>query len=85
MSEADWLGYTPMAKGAVNHMKSLWQSQALPDEPDFSQWSVEYSRDIYELVMIFAEIGREELILALHNEGVWDEDPATQRWRPKVG
>lgn len=84
MTDAAWLGYTPMSKDVVNHMKNLWAKHELPEEPDFGHWSVEYAREVYEIVTIFAPVGRVDLLRALATTDVWndDEDTCPHRWTP---
>lgn len=76
------MGYTPITRDVVNHMKNLWLKYELPDQPDFSHWSVEYAREVYEVVTTFAPVGRDDLLRALYTCEVWDEDPTLHQWTP---
>ena len=94
MSRAEWLGYTPMTADAEAWMTKLWRQHNLPEEPDFSYWSLEYARDIYEIVRAFTNPDvvsdfekagidpRNRLLKALLAADVWDDDRTKQQWVP---
>lgn len=91
----EWIGYSPMDVQAMNVMKQLWRTHALPDEPDFTDWSKEFGREVYEVVSwmtnpetvasleVEGEDARVELLRMLESMEVWDEDPACQQWAPR--
>lgn len=68
---------------SMNYMKNLWRRYDLPDEPDFSHWSKEYAREVYEVITQLAE-SREVLLELLFTMDVWEEDKALQQWAPSV-
>ena len=89
-----WLGYTAMTADAEAWMTRLWRQHNLPEEPDFSHWSIEYAREVYEVVTAFTspevvqgfeEFGddpRQHLLKALNACDVWDDDKTKHQWVP---
>lgn len=89
MSDYDpWLGYTPLPNHGAASMKRLWNDHGLPaPENDFSQWSAEYAREVWEAIRDFTdpdnELSRDDLLEFLDKLDVWDTDVSLQRWAPK--
>lgn len=84
MSSAEWLGYTPMTADAEAWLTRLWRQHALPDEPSFTHWSLEYAREVFELInsMTKAQVVMEDMIRLLASMDVWSADQRDQQWTP---
>lgn len=84
-AEIAWLGFTPMEKRAVASFVQLWRRFDLPNKPDFEHWSVEYAREVWELVTESPKVGidKDTLIQLLTTMDVWDPEPTKQQWVPK--
>lgn len=83
-AEVAWLGFTPMEKRAVAAFIQLWRRFDLPDKPDFEHWSVEYAREVWDLVTDAPKQGidKETVVQLLTTMDVWDPEPTKQQWVP---
>lgn len=90
-AEKAWLGFTPMDESAVASMIQMWRSHDLPGRPDFSRWSAEFAREVWELVAALLKQdvieewpeAKDGLIKLLGTMGCWSDDPAEFQWVPK--
>lgn len=94
-AEKAWLGFTPMEPAAVASMRQLWRANDLPEPPDFSRWSAEFAREVWELVVAMTKpevvadyqswghSHTDELLKLLNHMGVWSDDEKEYQWVPR--
>jgi hypothetical protein len=73
--------YTPASPAAKQYLTHAWAIRHLAPT-SFEHWSLDYARDVYEIIAIYAEHDPNNLVRALTEVGVWDPDTHVQQWEP---
>jgi len=72
--------FTPATPAAKQYLELAWQELKLP-ATSFDHWSLDYARDVYEILRICSrEVARVRLIEILNTVEVWDPDTTKQQW-----
>lgn len=85
--------FSPITPAAGQYLQRVWREAELP-EMDFRHWSLEFAREMYEVIAMYqqpfmveacairgVDLG-DELLVVLDECGVFDEDPTVQQWVP---
>lgn len=86
--------FTAMTPAAKNNLSRVWLAAGLPEQ-SFDHWSVEFAREIYEIIAMYQTAAlfeacglrnvdpADELLLVLDENGCFDEDETAQQWVPQ--